>query len=67
MNPHGMGQRGHVSTASDIIVLMNYALKYDIIRQTMSKQIYRCNVYSFDLKTLKFWWPNTNKLKNDFF
>ena len=47
---------------------MNYALKYELIRKVMNTQIYRCNIYSYDLKMLKYWWPNTNKLLGgDFF
>mmetsp|Transcript_13650 Transcript_13650/g.23238 ORF Transcript_13650/g.23238 Transcript_13650/m.23238 type:complete len:477 (-) Transcript_13650:223-1653(-) len=67
LNPHGLQQKGNHASASDIIVLTNYALKYELIAQIVRKKNYKCTVYSFDLVPRVFYWENTNRLLNAHF
>jgi len=46
---------------------MNYAMKYDLIRDVCSKNKYKCYLYTFDLQPKEFYWENTNKLINQYF
>jgi D-alanyl-D-alanine carboxypeptidase len=46
---------------------MNYALKYEALREVMNKAEHRCTVITFDHKTELFKWVNTNKLLNKYF
>ena len=46
---------------------MNYALKYELISEIVTKKSHSCIVYSFDLKPRQFYWENTNKLLNKYF
>ena len=41
-NPHGLQQKSNHASASDIICIMNYAMKYDLIRDVCSKNKYEC-------------------------
>lgn len=67
INPHGLQQKANHASASDVVCLMNYAMKYDIISEITNKSSHQCIVYSFDLLPRKFIWENTNKLLNEFF
>jgi D-alanyl-D-alanine carboxypeptidase len=60
-------QKGNHASASDLMVLINYAMKYDLIGEVLSKSHHKCTVYSYDLKPREFYWENTNKLLNQFF
>lgn len=66
-NPHGLQQKANHASACDVVCLMHYAMKYDIIADVTSKRRYECLVYSYDLKPRKFVWDNTNKLLNEYF
>ena len=46
---------------------MNYAVKYVLLEEVMSKPRHTCTVYTYDLEKRDFWWENTNKLLNSFF
>ena len=67
INPHGLQQKANHASASDVVCLMNYAMKYEMIAKIVNQQSYSCNVYSFDLIPRNFVWENTNKLLNEFF
>ena len=46
---------------------MNYATKYDILTEVMSKQTHTFDVFTHDLYKRVFTWENTNKLFNNYF
>lgn len=48
-NPHGLAIKSNHASCADVVVLMNYAMKYDLIAEVCSKNKYKCTVYSFDL------------------
>ena len=66
-NPHGLQQKGNHASASDILVLTNYALKYEMIAEVVSHHSHSCTLYTFDHLPRQFRWENTNKLLNKFF
>ena len=67
INPHGLQQKANHASARDVIVLMHYAMKYDILREICGKPRHTCTVYTFDLHPREFTWENTNKLINENF
>ena len=66
-NPHGLLSKSNHASCADVIVLMNYAMKYDLIAEVCSKNTHKCIVYSWDLNPRQFYWENTNKLINQYF
>lgn len=57
-NPHGLTQEGHYSTAYDLYLIFNEAIKYDIFREIINMQSYTTTYYdkngkekSLDVKT----------------
>lgn len=61
-NPHGLQQKANHASASDMISLMYYAMKYDLIAEVSGKSRHQCEVYTWDLQVQHFHWENTNKL-----
>jgi len=66
-NPHGLQQKANHASASDMIGLMYYAMKYDLIAEASGKSRYSCEVYTWDLQVQQFTWENTNKLLGQHF
>ena len=44
------------------MVLINYAMKYELIAEICGKKSHKCTLYTFDLIPKQFEWENTNKL-----
>ena len=40
MNPHGLTENANHASCSDIISLMNFAMKFDLIKDVCSKKTY---------------------------
>ena len=66
-NPHGLQQKSNHASASDIACLMNYAMKFDLIKEVTGKSSHTCTVMTWDHYPRKFFWENTNKLLNEYF
>jgi D-alanyl-D-alanine carboxypeptidase len=43
-NPHGLAEKSNHASPLDICKIASYALKYDIIREIVSKKTYSCTV-----------------------
>lgn len=66
-NPHGMSTSLNISTAFDVAVLCQHALKIPFFRKIVNCEKYYCEV-SIGKGTKKLCWGNTNKLlKEGFF
>jgi hypothetical protein len=46
---------------------MNYAMKFDLIKEVTGKSSHTCTVMTWDHYPRKFFWENTNKLLNEYF
>lgn len=49
MNPHGLQQKSNHASASDMVCIMHYAMKYDLIAEVAGKASHTCQVYTWDL------------------
>lgn len=55
MNPHGLDEEGHYSSAYDIALLMRYAMQNEIFEKISSTKVYRSKNWMYS-------WYNKNKL-----
>ena len=62
LNPHGLPQKKHVSTARDLARLTAETLKDPLFRQMVSTREHRARVTQPDGQTREAVWRNTNKL-----
>lgn len=67
VNPHGLQQKANHASASDIVCLMTYALKYDVVQEIVQKKTHSCDIITSDFRKLRYTWENTNKLINKHF
>jgi len=67
MNPHGMSFDKNHASASDILCLMNYAMKYPVLCEIMGKRFHCCEIITYDFDKRMYRWDNTNKLTNKYF
>lgn len=65
-NPHGMSTSLNISTAFDVAILCQYALKIPFFRKIVNCEKYYCEI-SFGKGTKKLCWGNTNKLLKEGF
>ena len=63
-NPHGLSHKSNHASAADIIMMMSYAMRYELIADVCSKNKYKCTIYTWDLLPKSFYLENTNKLIN---
>lgn len=59
-NPHGMSARPNISTAKDVSVLANAAMKNKKFYEVVNKKEYACEVKNDEVR--KVVWKSTNKL-----
>jgi len=62
LNPHGLPQKKHVSTARDLARLTAAALQDPLFRKIVSTREHRARVTQADGKTREAVWRNTNRL-----
>jgi D-alanyl-D-alanine carboxypeptidase (penicillin-binding protein 5/6) len=67
INPHGLSKKNNHASASDVITLMNYAIKYEVLTEIMAKRDHSCDIVTNDLMIRNYRWENTNKLINKYF
>ena len=59
-NPHGMSARPNFSTAKDVSILANLALKHSVFYEVVNKKEYCCQVKNEEVREIV--WKSTNKL-----
>lgn len=62
LNPHGLPQKKHMSTARDLARLAAVALQDPLFRKIVSTREHRARVLQGDGKTREAVWRNTNRL-----
>lgn len=60
MNPHGLNQENHYTTAYDLYLIFNEAIKYDTINEIMHMQTYNTTYYNKDGKAKEISVKSTN-------
>lgn len=66
-NPHGLTQENHYTTAYDLYLIFNEAIKYDFLQEIISMTEYQTTFYDKDAQEKKLNVKNTNRFfKGDF-
>ena len=62
-NPHGLADKGNLSTAADISRLAYIAMKHPLFREIVAKEKYTTNdVINQKGENVNYWWRNSNAM-----
>ncbi|MDO4189921.1 MAG: serine hydrolase [Lachnospiraceae bacterium] len=64
VNPHGLTNEEHLTTAYDLYLIFNEALKYDKFKEIISQKTYQSSYSSKDGGSKKLDFENTNRFVN---
>ena len=64
VNPHGLTDEAHLTTAYDLYLIFNEALKYDKFKEIINSKTYKSTYSSKDGGTKKLDFENTNRFIN---
>ncbi len=60
MNPHGLTEEGHYTTAYDIYLMFNEAMNYDLFTDAISRKNYYAEYKNSDGEDVAVTWDSTN-------
>jgi D-alanyl-D-alanine carboxypeptidase len=67
INPHGMHDEGHQTSARDMCILMKSAMQFDLIRNVCSLKDRKTKLCTSKYKLESRYWINITQLSNHFF